>query len=243
MTPGPDDLRGRTSTERLSGQAPAGLALLLQAYDRARQLRVSAWDYAVALRDLHTAGLSDAELRLLVRIGCLEQAITMPRRAGKRLPFRLGERGRATERSCFVLTEAGADLARHTLLPQLNNPPKGRRSRQRALKPHWEAEARKLWVGGQLVKRFRMRAANQEMILAAFQEQGWPSWTDDPLPHAPGIDPKVRLHDTIKALNRHQKPYLIHFKGDGTGTRVGWELRPPGSPEAPPAARLTPPGR
>jgi hypothetical protein len=37
--------------------------------------------------------------------------------------------------------------------------------------------------------------------------------------------PKVRLHDTIKALNRHQAPYLVHFKGDGTGTRIAWEYR------------------
>jgi len=35
----------------------------------------------------------------------------------------------------------------------------------------------------------------------------------------------VRLHDTIKNLNRHQYPHLVHFKGDGTGTMVGWELR------------------
>jgi hypothetical protein len=34
----------------------------------------------------------------------------------------------------------------------------------------------------------------------------------------------VRLHDTIKDLNRRQRRAFIHFVGDGTGKRVGWEL-------------------
>jgi hypothetical protein len=38
-------------------------------------------------------------------------------------------------------------------------------------------------------------------------------------------NPKILLHDTIKDLNRRQLPYLIHFKGDGTGRRIGWEYR------------------
>ena len=37
--------------------------------------------------------------------------------------------------------------------------------------------------------------------------------------------PKVRLHDTIKDLNRRQSLSVVHFHGDGTGRRVGWALR------------------
>lgn len=47
---------------------------------------------------------------------------------------------------------------------------------------------------------------------------------DDPLPPVFDIEPKRRLHDTIKSLNRHQKNRLIRFKGDGTGQGIRWEL-------------------
>jgi hypothetical protein len=45
---------------------------------------------------------------------------------------------------------------------------------------------------------------------------------DDPLPQTPNIDPKVRLHDTIKHLNRHHLRRGICFRGDGRGWGVRW---------------------
>jgi hypothetical protein len=74
------------------------------------------------------------------------------------------------------------------------------------------------------VKRFRVPALNQELILAAFEEEGWPPHLDDPLPQEANTDPKQRLQDTIKRLNRHQVNRLIHFRGDGSGTGILWEL-------------------
>lgn len=92
-------------------------------------------------------------------------------------------------------------------------------------RPHWDQECRKLWLDGVLVKKFRQRAANQELILAAFQEEGWPSFIDDPLPPEGDQDPKRRLHSTLRNLNRGHKNMLIHFEGDGTGERIGWKWR------------------
>lgn len=92
-------------------------------------------------------------------------------------------------------------------------------------RPYYDTENRRLFCCGQVVKRFRVPAPNQHLILSAAQELRWLKWFDDPLPRGNCRNPKVRLHDTIKALNGNQAPYLIHFKGDGTGTRVGWELR------------------
>ena len=74
-------------------------------------------------------------------------------------------------------------------------------------------------------KTFRQPSGNQEIVLSTAEELLWPSWFDDPLPRRAGLSSKVRLHVTIKALNRYQKPHLVQFKGDGTGTRVGWEYR------------------
>jgi hypothetical protein len=71
---------------------------------------------------------------------------------------------------------------------------------------------------------------NQEAILDAFQEEGWPMWIDDPLSPLPDQPPKRRLHDTIKGLNRNREMELIRFRGDGTGQRVAWEIVAEASP-------------
>ncbi len=88
--------------------------------------------------------------------------------------------------------------------------------------PRWSAAERLLTVRGRVVKRFRQPAPLQELVLTAFQEQGWPDWIDDPLQHAAGIKPKRRVHDTINNLNRFQEEGRVHFMGDGSGERVGW---------------------
>jgi hypothetical protein len=89
--------------------------------------------------------------------------------------------------------------------------------------PSYDGDNRLFVWGRHLLKRFRQPSGNQETILRAAEEMNWPSWFDDPLPKVPQMNPKVRLHDTIKWLNQRQSQYLIHFKGDGTGTRLGWE--------------------
>jgi hypothetical protein len=73
-----------------------------------------------------------------------------------------------------------------------------------------------------LIKAFHRPAVNQERVLAALQEEGWPPRIDDPLPPTGGIDPKARLHDTIKVLNRHHLYRIIHFAGDGKGRGIQW---------------------
>jgi hypothetical protein len=92
-----------------------------------------------------------------------------------------------------------------------------------APKPQWDAVYRELRVGKCVVKEYRVPSLNQESILLAFQEEGWPHRIDDPLPPQENIEPKCRLHDTIKRLNRSQKNPLIRFRGDGTGEGVCWE--------------------
>jgi hypothetical protein len=89
--------------------------------------------------------------------------------------------------------------------------------------PQWDAKYRELRVGQCLIKEYWLPSPNQEAILVAFQEEGWPHRIDDPLPPLGDIEPKCRLHDTIKRLNRHHKDRLIRFRGDGTGEGVCWE--------------------
>jgi hypothetical protein len=135
------------------------------------------------------------------------------------------------ETSCFTLTEAGEAFADYFLADALVPVEEGAHEAIRAtlllgqLDPCYDKEIRTLSWGRHILKRFRQPSGNQEIILCAAEELSWPLWFDDPLPKQPGSRPKTRCHDTIKDLNRRQTPHLIHFKGDGTGMRIGWEYR------------------
>lgn len=96
-------------------------------------------------------------------------------------------------------------------------------SNSRGPLPNWDATLRELRLAEALVKRFRVPAASQEIILSVFQEEGWPAQIDDPLPTSPDIVPQRRLHYAINGLNRNQKNRLLRFHGNGNGTGVSWE--------------------
>jgi hypothetical protein len=90
---------------------------------------------------------------------------------------------------------------------------------------HPRFRRRVLWAGPKVVKEFRQPAESQETILLAFEELYWDHEMDDPLSPSPDIDAKQRLRQTIANLNRHQINPLIHFFGNGTGEKVGWEWK------------------
>ncbi len=93
--------------------------------------------------------------------------------------------------------------------------------------PHYNSKTRTLTINGKVARKFRWAASNQEKILMAFQEEGWPTRIDDPLPSDSEICPKRRLHDTIKCLNHGQRckgTWFVRFRGDGTGQGVLWEF-------------------
>lgn len=133
------------------------------------------------------------------------------------------------ETSYLALTEAGVLLVENFLHELFGNAAQFEAARDGLrlgeLVPRYDTRERTLLWGVHLLKRFRQPSRNQELVLRTAEELAWAAWFDDPLSPARGQNPKVRLHDTIKCLNRNQDPYLVHFKGDGTGRRVGWELR------------------
>ncbi len=148
-------------------------------------------------------------------------------------------------RTCFILTDSGVSIARESCAaatagasPSSSSPAEenGRATPESTISrcatsgngkpgvPTWDTQKRELRVDAVTVKRFKWPAANQESVLAVFEEEGWPPRIDDPLPPHPDQDSKRRLSDTIKCLNRKQANHLIHFHGDGTGEGVTWEL-------------------
>jgi hypothetical protein len=216
----------------------AGFNELLKAYEYACDAGRSVWDLAVEMSLLRKLGLTPSDLRWLVCKGYVQHARDVTRPDDDSREFRSSAELTFSKRSCFVLTDEGAAYARSLLSKECRIPAlqsresKGSSSNGNgkstvpasAIKPRWDGARHELWAGDQLVKQFKGQALNQETILAVFEEEGWPSRIDDPLPLADEIDPKRRLHDTIKCLNRKQRHELIHFRGDGTGEGIIWEL-------------------
>jgi hypothetical protein len=210
------------------------LHFLLEALQVAQTLQRDAWEFAVEIGQLRAAGLTHTDLRWLLCRGYAEHAEEGGgEHLGKRC-FRRLDSLTLPEQTCFILTAAGAEVAagafprreeptpRHTSAPGTSAP-------EEAGLPHWDAMLRQLHGKGHLIKEFRRPAASQEVILAALEEEGWVARIDDPLPGEAGLDPKARLHDAIKNLNRNQVHPLLRFRGDGTGSGVLWEWR--ASPE------------
>lgn len=202
---------------------------LVLAFEYAADTKSSVWDFAVSIQQLLRLGATETDLRWLIRKGMVVHRREVTVRGDNGREFRSTGNLTFSRRTCFVLTEAGrknvnseCDPVIHFNVPRPNHGDSSE-IRSNYPVPRWEADLRKLLFDQQLVKRFKWPAVNQEMVLCAFQEEGWPARIDDPLPPQAEQDPKRRLADTIKCLNKKQENHLIHFHGDGTGQGVIWE--------------------
>ena len=240
-----------------SAQVCPALKLLLQARDYAIDAGCDIWDFAVESSCLRQLGLTTTDFRWLTCKQFVEHSreVTLP--GDHNRSFRPGVQLKFSKHTCFILTSLGAEfarslIARQTLLIETDplSPPGANISLGTSVangesaklevngaavthdKPSWNCDYREVRYLGSLVKQFKLPSPNQEAILMAFEEEGWPPKIDDPLPPHPHCDPKHRLHDTIRSLNRNQKNRLLRFKGDGTGQGVLWELRDAHEPAA-----------
>lgn len=203
--------------ERVS-RLTAALEALGEATADARELNLDRWELALTLAELADAGAEARDMRWLVTHGLVEHAAeldtTGPGRAFQPAPNRA-----VGTRSCFVLTPGGQFFADRIMARHAGAAPQP----LSGVRPKWNPDVRVLTWKDQTVKRFRTLAQSQELILAAFEESGWPPRIDDPLPRSHGIDPRQRLHDAIRRLNGNQlSAHRLRFHGDGTGEGVGW---------------------
>ncbi len=219
------------------GKLQSGLTSMLEARVFAEDAERDAWEFSVEMLHLNSLGLTCNSLRWLVSKGYAEHACEyeVPGQTGRE--FQASGELCFCKRTVFVLTDAGASFARRQL-DRASNMHTGRVNGNGEVAvatptiahssspttPTWGPQSRELRVGDVLVRRYKSSAVNQETVLAVFEEEGWPSRIDDPLPPQPGQCSKHRLHDTIKCLNRNQTQNLIRFRGDGTGEGVCWEL-------------------
>jgi hypothetical protein len=208
------------------------LTLLIEAAEYARQTTVSPWEFAVEINQFLQLGLSENDLRFLIRMYYVEHATEVTSVGSYGRQFRSSGDLYFTNRTCFVLTPIGLTFSASVVnIPLESQPAIGlgwsiRKSSGPELTPqapNWDPDRHILSIHGHIVKQFKWAAANQETILSAFQEEGWPTRIDDPLAPAPTMDVKRRLSDTIKCLNRAHKHKLVRFRGDGRGEGVIWQ--------------------
>lgn len=206
----------------------AAIALLWEATVLANDSGQDVWQFAVEVHDLLAAGLSKNTVRWLVHKDLALCAVELSSKGAKgQRRFRRAAQTPFPGKACLVLTAEGVRLAGQ--LQRMASPvdlpaptPSVATKAAPARVPAWDATARVLTWGGVVVKQFKVPAANQEKVLSAFQEEGWPASIYDPLPPVPGIDAKRRLHDTINRLNRNQRERRLRFYGNGNGQAIRW---------------------
>lgn len=220
-------------TQRKIRHFSSFLQLLFEAKEYAADLNCALGVFAIGLDEATESGLNLNDLSWLIQRGLIQHSSdngSDGSNNGNGVHFDYGSDHRLTAtfpeippNSSFIITEHGIDslaLSAQELRDPILSMPTQR-------KPKWHSERHELFVGKQVVKRFRWFAPNQETILEVFEEEGWPARIDDPLPHAGSLSPKRRLSDTIKCLNRNQHTDLLRFRGDGTGEGVLWDLISP----------------
>jgi hypothetical protein len=206
------------------------LAILLNSFNYSRSTNADRWQLAVEVRELISYGATLTDIRWLLLRGFAEHAkeTTVPSDSSR--SFRSLLSTHVPPDACLVLTADGVAFIRR-LLDQSNsvshNPkeyaPPGQRTLADGTTPHWDKGRRELHYQNHIVKQYRVSAQNQELVLTTFQELGWPTFIDDPLPPIGESDPKQRLQATIKSLNRNQLQPLVKFHGNGSGRQIYWQ--------------------
>jgi hypothetical protein len=195
----------------------------------------------VGISSLSGGEIDDSILRTLIRRKWVIHLVEISDPSDFRREYEAESKAVFSDRSCFVLTPEGNEIAESLAISEIypmNDSNPSRRNSRRANpaaaiegspypSPCWDRERRELRIGNAIVKRFPWPADNQEQVLNAFEEEGWPSRIDDPLIPNPRICQKRRLHDTLKCLNRKQLIGAIKFRGDGTGQGVLLEINWP----------------
>src|SRR5688572_2075781 len=173
----------------------AAAAMLIKAANLADNLQRSRWDFAVEIGDLQGLGLSKTDLRALVCDGLVEHLADATIGPSTERTFEPTGIFTFNVRSCFVLTETGfsaatrsnANAGHQGAIASMANSCADRMDShvpQQLLvpKPLWNSDLCRLFWGNLLVKEYRAPAPNQQLVLASFQEEGWPHRIDDPLP-------------------------------------------------------------
>ncbi|QDT02397.1 hypothetical protein K227x_07730 [Rubripirellula lacrimiformis] len=198
--------------------------ILLRAFDYAADAEVDRWQMAVELPTLIARGLTIVDIRWMLARRFVEHNREITPSGAELREFESAPTTVLCTDTCISLTSDGAKYVRLSLEePAVSEPRPEPTACESTPLPIWDRSERELWYAEAVVKRYRVPAPNQEMVLVVFQEEGWPCRIDDPLPPVPDADCKRRLQATIKSLNRSQIQPSIRFHGNGCGTAICWK--------------------
>lgn len=243
-SPGPSPVSDSLTIDehelRPAARIRAALAALSEAYDYALDLDTTPWDFALELSNLRRQNVTNSDLRWLTGRGYVEHGVEVTVTGDAERTFQHASGLTFSRRTCFVLTPSGAvwlrELSRTggpenmpAKLPAVTDKPAvPPLSIAAPPSPKWDRNRQELRVGSLVLRQFKIPSADEETILAAFEETAWCGHIDDPLPAETAPNPKWRLQQTIDALNRQQRPALIRFSADNASLGVQWEyLREP----------------
>ncbi|MBI2824771.1 MAG: hypothetical protein HYX69_08800 [Planctomycetia bacterium] len=219
----------------IPSRVDSALRLLLESHDYADDLGQGTWDFAVELASLRQLGITNSDVRWLVGKGLVQHAReSAPCEDGPRR-FLTCERLILDHEACFVLSPTGLEFARrfaHRPPPpvatsmgaaaRLLRP--APRSQNGKHAPKWDRDRAELRVGNLVVRQYKVPSADQEIILAAFEEEHWPRRVDNPLPVQADPSPLRRLQDAVEALNGRQKHPLLQFLAEEDAAGVRWQF-------------------
>ena len=180
----------------------------------AQDVGADVWQFSVELSALRRAGLTTNECRWLVAKGLARHAREVTAPDTDRRVFQNYSNLALSKRTCFVIAERGIVYANALLRSQprrratdatirtlvnRRRPTAESNGHAGTLTPTWDSDRQQLRVGRVIVKEFKVPAANQEAILAAFQEEGWVPRIDDPVGPAveSGFQAAPARHDQL----------------------------------------------
>jgi hypothetical protein len=123
-----------------------------------------------------------------------------------------------------ILTEAGALHAWQAICKRHEGTPaqsQRRREPTASYKPKWDKTRGKLYCGQTVLLSVRRPASFQWLLLDAFQQRHWRQHVENPLVGTRGYRHE-RLLQTVKDLNRRQKPRRLRFVVEADGQTVSW---------------------
>jgi len=190
----------------LAPRMKAAFVALLEAIEYSQDLGADVWEFAIEIDSLRNLKLADGDLRWMVARGLAEHVVEITPTEDATRKFRRCERALFGKRSCFVLTPSGEALARELRGDCETDADRGEllsvwqsaRDRDPPLRsraPDWDRDRHELRIASIVVKRFTIPSVDEESVLTAFEEQGWPARIDDPLPRCDGSAQTTRLRE------------------------------------------------
>lgn len=193
------------------------LRVLIEASQYGECSHEANWQGAIPWPCLQFLGLSGTQVHQLLLARYLEHRLETTRSGQECRTFSRQAVKSLGPRSCLKLTKDGVAFALDLLSDESQTSCDIER-------PSWKPDSGELWWQGRVIRRFRHDAANQRMVLDAFEAAAWPRRLPNPFQLRKMPNAKKRLHWTIADFNACLDDSVpLRFRGDGRNG-ICWEI-------------------